>query len=111
MGKNRGSGRIKPIAGLIDLRQLTESELEAFIQKWKDHYPKLQEYKELLGKKGPEIVTTITTRAYVCEKCGMSGISEGALLKKNDQKFHIIHSGVSGGGSRICGPVKEEVKP
>jgi hypothetical protein len=104
MGKNRGSGRIislptKPIAGLKGLRQLTESELEALI------------LKELLGKKGPEIVTTITTRAYVCEKCGMSGISEGALLKKNDQKFHIIHSGVSGGGSRICGPVKEEVKP
>jgi len=140
MGKNRGSGRklvplpTQPIAGLggitpmsqkfmddlaavEEIQYLTEDEVEALIQKWKDHYPKLQEMRELLERKGPKIVTTIIGKeTFACEKCGGTGIPKALVVKKGENDFHVINSSIAGGGSRFCGPVmpelkKEEVKP
>jgi len=61
-------------------------------------------------QKGPTFMTKIlSAESYSCTKCDKT-IKRKDVYLKSGGFYHVEKSSISGGGSRFCGPLKEEKK-
>lgn len=103
MGKNRRSSRV------VSFIRFPPVEIERLKN---DFFNKLNDLFVDETKKEIQIMTQIISNSsYNCPKCGMTKVPKTDIIPKSNDLYHKITSSISGGGTRFCGPVKEEIKP